>query len=691
MPNVTADAFAAQLESEVTTILDDLAPICTSTKRQQKPESRWLSVEAVVAKQTRRRLERRWKLTGEDAVRIAYRAACRHANRLITESRRLFYARRVTQSSRDPRALWQSVKGLLHTNHKPIIHKPGMCDRFMSHFAAKVKKAKATVSAMRSQLTTCQKHDQSAIDTPLDHLTPSSVVEVSKLISRLSNKTSPLDYIHTSVLKACSDQFAPLIVHLANLSFAEGRFPDQFKLAQVTPLLKKVGLDASDPTNYRPISNLNTISKIIERLCLARLLPHIAATGKFNPLQSAYRKYHSTETALLKILDDLNKIMDSRHSAVLVGLDLSAAFDTIEHDILTERLRSVFGVCGVALDWIGSYLRGREQYVVAGGERSELSSLDFGVPQGSVLGPFLFSVYISPIADVISSHMIQFHQYADDTQLYVKIESDADMKRLETCTLAVRDWFTENGMLLNPDKSEVLLVASKANAKKFAHGLGVSVAGSQIAYSVNLKSLGVTLDQSLTFDQHVRNVVKTSNFHITALRHIRPMLDRKVANTIACSIVSTRLDYCNSLLYGTSMKNIAKLQRVQNSLARVVTGRKRREHITPVLKDLHWLPVEQRIQYKVALVTHKVLATSQPHYLSKLVTAYKPTRGGMRSEAQRRLAIPTGLKSSFGGRTFTRASESVWNDLPENIRTISTLGTFKSKLKTHYFSTAFCV
>ena len=166
------------------------------------------------------------------------------------ESRRLFYAGRITQSSRDPHALWRSVKSLLHTNHKPIAHKPGMCNVFMTHFADKVKKVKATVSAMRSQLTTCQQRDQSVIDTQLDCFTPTSVVEVLKLISCLPNKMSPLDYIHTSVLKACSDVFAPLIVHLANLTFTEGRFPDQFKLAQVTPLLKKAGLDVSDPANY---------------------------------------------------------------------------------------------------------------------------------------------------------------------------------------------------------------------------------------------------------------------------------------------------------------------------------------------------------------------------------------------------------------------------------------------------------
>lgn len=163
------------------------------------------------------------------------------------------------------------------------------------------------------------------------------------------------------------------------------------------------------------------------------------------------------------------------------------------------------------------------------------------------------------------------------------------------------------------------------------------------------------------------------------------MLDFRVANTIACSIVNTRLDYCNSLLYGTSARNIGKLQRVQKSLARVVACTK------PVLKDLHWLPVRQRIQYKVALITHKVLATSQPQYLAELMTAYKPTRSGLRSEAQQRVVIPTGLKTTYGCRTFTRASEYVWNSLPENLRTTTTLLIFKSKLKTHLFSTAFCL
>ena len=244
-------------------------------------------------------------------------------------------------------------------------------------------------------------------------------------------------------------------------------------------------------------------------------------------------------------------------------------------------------------------------------------------------------------------------------------------------------------MLLNPDKSEVLLVAGRTQALKFAGGTGVSVADSEITFAVQLKSLGVVIDRHLSFDQHVKNIVKVSNFHIRGLRHIRPLLDQKTANTIACSIVSSRLDYCNSLLSGTSAKNIRKLQTVQNSLARVVTGAKRRDHIKPALKTLHWLPISERIHYKVALITHKVIVTQKPKYLADIVSVYRPTRD-LRSSSQQRLSGNVSMTKA-GERSFSSTSSRLWNGLPLDLRAESNTRAFKSKLKTHLFKSTYCM
>jgi len=200
---------------------------------------------------------------------------------------------------------------------------------------------------------------------------------------------------------------------MADLSFRECRFLAAFKTAQVLPLLKKPSLDKEQISSYRPISNLTTVSRVIERLVLARLSTHVLASPSFARLQSSYRRGHSTETALLHVMNSVYAAADEKKATVLVGLDLSAAFDTINHVVLISRLESQFGVDSGASSWLRSYLTYRQQFVKLGNHSPTATQCASGIPQGSVLGPLLFTAYVSPVGELIESHGISYHQFAD--------------------------------------------------------------------------------------------------------------------------------------------------------------------------------------------------------------------------------------------------------------------------------------
>jgi len=258
---------------------------------------------------------------------------------------------------------------------------------------------------------------------------------------------------------------------LAYLSFQEGNFPSSLKVAQDTPLLKKTNLEQDNLANYRPISNLNNIATLLEKLFLSRLQPLVLASSNFNPFQSAYRRNHSTETALLCTLDHVFNSSDLGKSTVLVSLDLSSAFDTIDHTILINRLNTSFGVSGLALNWITSYLSNRSQFVKVDNLSSPPQPCLFGVPQGSVLGPLLFTIYVSPIASLLHQLGVKQHQYADDTQLYISISKPnaaSDLKLLETALLKLSYWFSLNYLALNPDKSEAILLGTSQRNRTLA-------------------------------------------------------------------------------------------------------------------------------------------------------------------------------------------------------------------------------
>ena len=229
-------------------------------------------------------------------------------------------------------------------------------------------------------------------------------------IIRRTEKTCQLDPLPSNIIKPCIQSIAPVITNITNAVIQQANMLAQLKHAVVRPLLKKVTLDKDALCNYRPVSNLPQLSKVIEKVILQSLTRHIEDESMFDPYQSAYRANHSTETALLFVVNQIKMVFDNRKGTALVFIDFSSAFDTIDHAMLLRRLRLRYGLEGKALDLIASYLQGRTQHVVIGEQSSSSSMLMSGVPQGSVLGPLLFSLYVQPIGDIIRAHGLFYHQ-----------------------------------------------------------------------------------------------------------------------------------------------------------------------------------------------------------------------------------------------------------------------------------------
>ena len=308
---------------------------------------------------------------------------------------------------------------------------------------------------------------------------------------------------------------------------------------------------------------------------------------------------------------------------MLLQLNLSSAFDTLDTSTLLRRLRFTYCISGPALNWVSSYLVCRSQSIRVGQKQSSSIVCEYGVPQGSELGPLLFSPYISPLVKVISLFGVNHAQFADDTQLY---KDDNSTPRLSVCFRVVQHWLDLNGLLMNPDKTEAIFIGS--STRKRMKGLvdTVDLGCVSVSSASSVRSLGVTIDVTLSFSEHLDNVCKSCNFHIRALRHVRRHILGDAAKTIASSMVNGRLDYCNLVLHRMPSSNINKLQWVQSSVARIITRQWLSDHITPVLADLHWLPVQYRIQYKFAVLTFKVLTTQEPSYLHNLVQSHASTR-----------------------------------------------------------------
>jgi len=302
----------------------------------------------------------------------------------------------------------------------------------------------------------------------------------------------------------------------------------------------------------------------------------------------------------------------------------------------------------------------------------------------------LFALYAAPLEDVIDKYGCKTVIFADDTQLYISCETPDSVSKIENCIKEIRTWMSANFLALNDSKTEIVCFTSKFK-KSPAECDFVKVGESVIHKSSVVRNLGVLFDANASMSLQVANVCKAASYSLWRVGKIRHLLDRKMTEKLIHAFVTSRLDCCNSILTGIQSYQLRKLQAIQNSAARLVCRIRRSEHITPILKQLHWLPVAVRINFKLLCIVFKCIHwTIAPYYLKELIVVKTTGRSNLRSNSGIILVRPsTKTLKTYGDRAFAVVGPKLWNELPVQLRNKTDFTDFKKGLKTHYFTNCF--
>jgi hypothetical protein len=509
-------------------------------------------------------------------------------------------------------------------------------------------------------------------------LYPTCAAEVIEIVSNFKNKWSAgVDSIPINIVKASIVYIAEPISKIINSSFTTGIFPDRLKIAKVCPIYKTG--EKGSFTNYRPISILPSFSKFFEKAVSIRLMAFLESNDILIRNQYGFRKNHSSYMAIVDMYDKISKAIDEGEYAVGVFVDLSKAFDTLDHNILLAKLE-YYGIRGICQEWFKNYLHNRSQYVYLNGASSTMCQVVCGVPQGSVLGPLLFILYINDIPNC--SKILKFILFADDTNLFYCNKSLTELESVMNVELSkLSMWFRANKLSLNAAKTNFILFGFKripCNAN-----LKLTFDGNVLERTAHTKFLGVYFDEKLTWSYHLNHIANKISRGLGMMGRCRKILSNDTLVTLYFSLIYPYLYYCCIVWVGACATAIHKLEVLQNRAVRLITRSPFRSSACPLFKQLHLLKIVdiRKLQIYLFMFKHKnaLLPVSCMHYC----TTYVRNPYNMRSNHD---FVSPPYRTHLREQSISVSGPRLWESLPIALRLCESLNVFKRAVREHFFS-----